>query len=237
MKKRIWELDAFRGLALLGMIGIHLIYDLVDLYGVIPWQQPTGYLLFKNNYGLLFLVISGISVTLGSRCVKRGFQVFLCGFLCTAVTAGMYFFGMAGIDIIIYYGVLHCLGTCMMLWPLFRRLPNWALAILGFAMVAAGLWLRYQWYDVPAVLIPLGFTPTWFTSSDYFPLLPNLGYFLLGSVIGRTVYAQKTSLLPNVPAETGILKFLRRCGEHSLMIYLLHQPVLAVGVAIVAEIC
>ena len=33
-KSRVWELDALRGLALLGMIGIHLVYDLVDLFGV-----------------------------------------------------------------------------------------------------------------------------------------------------------------------------------------------------------
>ena len=33
MKKRIWELDAARGLFLIGMMVIHLIFDLVDLYG------------------------------------------------------------------------------------------------------------------------------------------------------------------------------------------------------------
>ena len=41
MKGRIWELDALRGAALLGMIGIHLVYDLVDLFGVVAWQQPV----------------------------------------------------------------------------------------------------------------------------------------------------------------------------------------------------
>ena len=40
MKKRIWELDFFRGVFLWGMIGIHLIYDLVDLYGVLDWDLP-----------------------------------------------------------------------------------------------------------------------------------------------------------------------------------------------------
>ena len=56
MKTRIWELDALRGLALLGMIGIHLIYDLVDLFGILPWELPAWYLLFKNNYGAVFLL-------------------------------------------------------------------------------------------------------------------------------------------------------------------------------------
>lgn len=234
MKKRIWELDAFRGLALMGMIGIHLIYDLVDLFGVIHWQQPVGYLLFKNNYGLLFLIISGISVTLGRRSVKRGLQVFCCGFLCTAVTAGMYFIGMTDSSIIIYYGVLQCLGTCMMLWPLFKKLPNWALVGLGLSMVAVGLWLRGRWFDSPALLIPIGIAPWWFASSDYFPLLPNLGYFLLGAVIGRTLYRTKESRLPESFSTNEFVRFLRYCGEHSLMIYLLHQPILGALVGAVA---
>lgn len=227
MKKRIWELDALRGLALIGMIGIHLIYDLVDLYGILPWDQPAGYLLFKNNYGLLFLLISGISVTLGSHCVKRGLQVFCCGFLCTAATAGMVLIGAADRSLIIYYGVLHCLGTCMLLWPLFRKLPNWGNGVLGIILIAAGLWLRSRWFDVPAWLIPIGFTPLWFASSDYFPLLPNLGYFLLGSVIGQTVYAKRETRFPGVSAEHPAIRFLSFCGKHSLLIYLLHQPILA----------
>lgn len=229
MKKRIWELDAARGITLIGMIGIHLIYDLVDLFWVLHWNLPRGYLLFKNNYGLLFLLISGISVTLGSHPVCRGAQVFCCGFLCTAVTAGMYFIGMTDSSIIIYYGVLQCLGTCMMLWALFRRLPNAANFALGIVFVAVGLMLRGQCYDTP-LLIPLGFAPRWFASSDYFPLLPNLGYFLIGSAIGRTVYREKTTLFPNFPADAQPVRFFRWMGEHSLLIYLLHQPLLAAAV-------
>ena len=38
MKKRIWELDAARGLALIGMALIHLHYDVVELYGLWDWN-------------------------------------------------------------------------------------------------------------------------------------------------------------------------------------------------------
>ena len=230
MKKRIWELDALRGLALLGMIGIHLVYDLVDLFGVWNWDQPQWYLLFKNNYGALFLLISGISVTLGRHPVKRGLQVFLCGFLCTAATVGMYLLGAAGKDIIIYYGVLHCLGTCMLLWPLFRRGSNGLLAFLALGMIALGLWLRTRGFSFPWLTV-LGFCPYGFASSDFFPLFPNLGYFLLGAVLGRKLYGQKESRFPK---EAPPLPFLQWCGRHSLTIYLLHQPILAAVVALIA---
>lgn len=234
--KRIWELDFARGLALIGMIGIHLIYDLVDLFGVLPWRLPMWYLLFKNNYGLLFLVISGISVTLGRRCVKRGFVVFFSGFLCTAVTLGMYLSGMTDRSIIIYFGVLQCLGTCMMLWPCFRKLPNLLLVLLGVGMVASGLYLRYRSYDVPWVLIPVGFAPWWFASSDYFPLLPNLGYFLIGAALGRTLYQEKTTRFPGVHPEKQPIRLFCLMGEKSLLIYLLHQPILAALVAGIASV-
>lgn len=232
MSKRIWELDALRGLALLGMMGIHFVYDLVDLFGVWNWQQPAWYLFFKNNYGAVFFLISGISVTLGSRPVKRGAQVFLCGFLCTGVTLGMYLLGFAGKGIIIYMGVLQCLGLCMMLWPLFRRCPDWALVALGLAMMIAGWYLRTQAFPF-WLLTPLGFAPYGFTSSDYFPLLPNLGYFLLGAVAGKRAYAGRTSLFPTEKPPLGLFRWL---GRHSLMIYLLHQPVLAAIVAIIAAL-
>ena len=230
MSKRIWELDALRGLALLGMMGIHFVYDLVDLFGVWNWQQPAWYLFFKNNYGAVFFLISGISVTLGSHPVKRGAQVFLCGFLCTGVTLGMYLLGFAGKGIIIYMGVLQCLGLCMMLWPLFRRCPDRALTALGLAMMIAGWYLRTQAFPF-WLLTPLGFAPYGFTSSDYFPLLPNLGYFLLGAVAGKRAYAGRKSLFPRETPPLGLFRWL---GRHSLVIYLLHQPVLAAIVAAIA---
>ena len=228
MSKRAWELDALRGLALIGMIAIHLHYDLVELYGIWDWN-PGWYQLFKNNYGAIFLVISGISATLGSHPVKRGFQVFCCGFLCTGVTAGMYFLGFAGKDIIIYFGVLQCLGCCMMLWPLFRKLPSWVLLVLGLGMIGLGLWLRGVGFPFPWLTV-LGFAPYGFASSDYFPLFPNLGYFLAGAVLGRKLYADKKSLLPR---ENPPCKALQWLGRNSLLVYLLHQPILAAVVGLI----
>ena len=231
MRKRIWELDAVRGAALIGMILIHLHYDLVELFGLWDWN-PGWYQLFKNNYGAVFLLISGVSATLGNHPVKRGLQVFCCGFLCTAVTAGMYFLGFAGKDIIIYFGVLQCLGCCMVLWHLFRKAKSLLLLVLAAAMVGLGLWLRGVGFSFPWLTV-LGFAPYGFASSDYFPLFPNLGYFLIGAVLGRKLYAEKASRFPreNPPA-----KFLQWMGRNSLLIYLLHQPILAAVVGGIAMV-
>ncbi len=225
MKKRIWELDALRGLCILGMVAVHFVYDVTMLYRILPWEPAPWFLLLKNWGGLVFLVLSGTCATLGSRSVRRGLLVLGCGMLCTLATAGMYWLGMAEKSILIYFGVLHCLGLCMLLWPVFSRLPWWALAALGAAMAALGLYFTALTVPFPW-LIPLGLCPEGFATSDYFPLLPNLGYFLLGAALGKTAYKGKTSLLPKINSGNFLLRFLRFCGRHSLEIYLLHQPIL-----------
>ena len=225
MKDRIWELDFARGICLLLMFYCHFVYDIVELFALDIPADGAFYDWAMRYTGLFFIVLSGISVTLGHRPLRRGVKVLLGGFLCSIVTFFMYLLGFAPKGIIIYFGILHCLAACMMLWPLFRRLPFWALFLAG----AAVLWLNFllQPYQGQGnwLTMPLGIYPISFYSSDYFPLLPNLGYFLIGSGLGKALYRKKesffhpTSLFP-VPQ----LCFL---GRHSLLIYLLHQPVIA----------
>lgn len=226
MKNRIWELDAFRGLCIIGMVIVHLVYDLVDLYRIVDWDYPQWFTFVKDWGGLLFLMLSGICVTLGSRSLRRGLIVLGCGMICTVVTCGMYYLGLTGKSIIIYFGILHCLGICMLLWPLLKKCPVWLLAVLGVILTAAGFYVATLWVDTPW-LIPFGILYRGFASSDYFPLLPNLGYFLLGAALGRVIYAKKVSLFPKINTHNMILRFLQFCGRHSLWIYLLHQPVLS----------
>ena len=147
--------------------------------------------------------------------------------ICTLVTYGMYYFKLAGSSIIIYFGVLHCLGACMLLWPLFKKCPWWLLAVIGLILTAVGFYIDANVRVDHLWLMPLGLHVTGFLTSDYFPLLPYLGIFLLGAVLGKTVYAKKETLLPKVNADNPIIRFFLLCGKHSLWVYLLHQPLLA----------
>ena len=136
-------------------------------------------------------------------------------------------------DMLIWFGILHLLGVCMMLFPLFKRLPVWALAVLGVAFVALGAW--FETFYIPVkFLFPLGLRAQGFyCGGDYFPLLPGFGWFLLGAVIGRTAYRKKQSLLPRVNAANPVIRFFSFCGRHSLLIYMLHQPVLTIGTILI----
>ena len=236
MKKRIWELDVLRGVCILGMVVVHLIYDLQTFFSLPFLADSRLFDLIKQWGGVLFLLISGICVTLGSRPVRRGLIVFACGLICSAVTAGMYFLNMAVKSIIIYFGVLHCLGVCMLLWPLFKRLPVWALGLLGLGLTVLGLWISGNVVVDFPWLIPLGLVPGDFASSDYFPLLSNLGFFLVGAFLGKTLYRKKETLLPRVNPANPVLAFFTRLGKWSLPVYLLHQPVITGLLYLILEI-
>lgn len=236
MKKRIWELDVLRGVCILGMVAVHLIYDLQTFFSLPFLADSQLFAIIKQWGGVLFLLISGICVTLGSHPVRRGLIVFACGLVCSAVTAGMYALHMADKSIIIYFGVLHCLGVCMLLWPLLKRLPVWALGLVGLGLSVLGLWISGNvLVDFPW-LIPLGLVPGDFVSSDYFPLLPNLGFFLVGAFLGKTLYRKKETLLPRVNPANPVLAFFTLLGKWSLPVYLLHQPVITGLLYLILEI-
>lgn len=236
MKKRIWELDVLRGVCILGMVAVHLIYDLQTFFSLPFLADSQLFAIVKQWGGVLFLLISGICVTLGSHPVRRGLIVFACGLLCSAVTAGMYALHMADKSIIIYFGVLHCLGVCMLLWPLLKRLPVWALGLVGLGLSVLGLWISGNvLVDFPW-LIPLGLVPGDFVSSDFFPLLPNLGFFLVGAFLGKTLYRKKETLLPRVNPANPVLAFFTLLGKWSLPVYLLHQPVITGLLYLILEI-
>lgn len=221
---RIWELDALRGIMILIVVFIHLCFDLQYFCGIDLITSPIVQYAM-DHCGMSFVILSGLSATIGKRSFRRGLQVFGCGMLITAVTGGMYLLQMADRFLVIWFGVLHLLGVCMMLWPLLKKLPTWILPLAAAALIALG-----HYFDTIRVashwLFPLGLRYQGFSSSDYFPLLPGLGWFLLGAFLGRLIYRQRKSLLPHFPAENPIVRFFRWCGTHSLWIYLIHQPVL-----------
>lgn len=222
-KSRIWELDAIRGFCILCVIVIHFIFDLRYFAGL-NIQLPAIYLFIQNNGAVLFILISGICVTLGSRSFRRGSIVFACGMLISCVTYAMIALNMAGSDAAIHFGILHLLGVSMMLYPLFKKLPTAVTAILGGVIIVTGYLLLQRHFDVKWLFI-FGIRHPGYAAGDYFPLLPYLGWFLEGVVLGRTLYKEKRSLMPKVNANALPLRFLRFCGRHSLLIYLAHQPV------------
>ena len=198
------------------MIILHFIYDLSELYRFVP--PVWGILSLLQSYGgTVFFLISGICVTLGRKFLRRGIVVLGCGLLVSAVS------GFAGIPI--RFGVLHALGVCMLLWQFFKAASAKLLLFTGLGAVVLGF--VFEEFTVSSPLFyPLGLTASGFESADFFPLFPYLGYFLLGARLGQILYPRRRSLLGNHEFSGAVSRFFSFCGRHSLLLYLIHQPLL-----------
>lgn len=221
-KERIWELDAFRGLFILCVIVIHTVFDLQYFFNI-NINTPKAYDFVQEYGGILFIIISGICVTLGTKFLKRGLIVFGAGMVITLVTYGMYKLNMADSGIIIYFGVLHLIGICMILYGLFKHFKTWMLIICSALFIILGIYFETL-HSSSMWFVVFGITPLSFATGDYFPLFPNLGWFTFGIFLGRTIYKNRKSLMPKVNSDFFIIRFFRFCGRHSLIIYLVHQP-------------
>lgn len=225
-KNRIWELDALRGVCILGMLVFHLLYDITDLFYLLPWQLPRWAAWIASVGAALFLLLSGLCVTLGSRPVRRGLTVFGCGMACTLVTWILALLELSSNALIIRFGMLHCLGLSMLLWPMLKSLPVWTLTCLGVAALIVGGYIEaIDLHIASRWLFPLGLPYPGFSSGDYYPMLPYFGWFVLGAVAGRSLYKAKQTLFPRIDPGFPLIAFARFCGRHSLVIYLAHQPV------------
>lgn len=231
MKKRIWELDALRGLFVIGMILCHLMMHIDQLFGPFSWIRSSLFTFVSQWGGVLFFIISGICITLGHHPVRRGLVVFGCGLAVSIVSFLMHQWVVFDP---VYFGVLHCLGVCMLLWPVFRSLPCWALGVLAPAIILPGILLEDQMIVSHYWGVAFGFVPAGFAASDHFPLLPFLGFFLAGALLGKLLYKKKETLFPSVNSKRGLPAFFCAIGRRSLPLYLLHQPVL-VGIVLLLE--
>ena len=77
-----------------------------------------------------------------------------------------------------------------------------------------------MWYQLPGGFL-IGLPNAGFHSADYFPLLPWLLLFLTGMYLSKALHRHMLAR-----AEKLEIPFLSWIGRHSLLIYLLHQPVL-----------
>ena len=222
-QERIWEIDALRGFLILCVIASHTLFYLANVLH--SFTLPPLIAFVMQYGGLLFVVLSGLSSTLGRRSFRRGLTVFSGGMILTAGSLIAVHFGWLEEDMIIRFGVLHLLGFVMMLCPLLKKLPDPVLLGLGLTVIALGYWWEIRNVTVSTrLLFPLGLRYPGFSSGDYFPIAPHLGWFCLGIVLGRRLYAEKKTRLPGVNPETPVLRFFRWCGRNSLYIFILHLP-------------
>ena len=226
-------LDELRGLDLISMMLYHGMWDLVYLFGVrAPWYGSWQGELWQQSICWVFILLSGFCVPLGRHTLRRGVTVFAAGALVTAVTLVF----MPGGRVI--FGVLTFLGTAMLLTGVLEPLLKKVMPAVGLAVSAVLFAVCYPvgsgWVGLGGwkLMLPqslyanyftafFGFYPDWFYSADYFGLLPWLFLFWAGYYMHKAVGRARME-----PLRRSVCPALGWMGRHSLVLYLLHQPVI-----------
>jgi uncharacterized membrane protein len=241
VKQRLHFLDTLRGCAVIGMIFIHVSFDLPGYLGVNPpYQDSLWYWIFEQCVRGTFIGLSGYCCLMGRHPIKRGITVSLAGFLVTLVSL------ITKTDPPIFYGVLTLIGACMIISTLFRKAINKKngifFTVLFFLLFLATLHISSGYigfYNQPIVNLPrklyqannsmlaslkafIGLPSPSFSSSDYFPLMP--WFFLFMS--GFSLYAACGEAINKAKMMKWKLQPMAFLGKNALLVYLLHQPVI-----------
>lgn len=223
-KNRIWELDFVKGVAIILVVIIHTIVFINDYSHVFIAFTPFTWFV-KRRMGAIFVLISGICTALSTKnTFKRGLVVFGCGMLISVLRLILYKQTGNPYDLT-FWGVLHLIGLCMMLYPIVKHIPNALLGILAVAIIVYGYYLNELEFTTNPYLFPLGLTTLNFDEWDWFPVFPHLGWFMLGVWIRRTLYKNNQSLIPSLSEKIPVINFFCWCGKKSLLIFMIHQPV------------
>lgn len=236
MNKRIHLLDELRGLCVVLMVAFHAFYTVGFLFdSTVAIRLFAFFAPVEPLFAGIFILLCGFSCRLSRSNAKRGL---LLAFVALGMS-GVLFLVMR--SQMIWFGILHCLAVCILLFAatekLLDRLPP-SVGILLFTVLLAATWhfpfyeggylgigdfVFWQWpaaWGDSTWLLAFGIGNFRFFGSDYFPLIPWLFCFLVGTYLGR--YRER---LPSLCYRLHVrpLSFL---GRHSLIVYLAHQPII-----------
>lgn len=227
-RPRFAVIDVARGVAIIAMVAYHLCWDLSYFRFI---AADVGYdpewVLIARSILAVFLFLAGVSLVLGHgtgirwRSFWRRWVFVVLGAL--AITVATWF---AFPQSFVYFGVLHAIALFSLLGLAFVRTPLW-LAIAAATVIIA---LPFFYSDPLFNERPwswLGFWQVPPPTNDLVPVFPWFGAVLLGIIVARLVLA--SSLAPRLAAiapTARLPRLLAFLGRWSLLIYLVHQPIL-----------
>jgi uncharacterized membrane protein len=215
---RLDSIDLLRAAAIMGMVLCHfVIYTSPAGTGDFAWLNLIAGQIFGAWPAALFLFVSGMSFALSydrqlkagknprliqRRALRRGIGLFLVGLLFAA--------GVWSPEDVFDWDILTTIATALLLLYLVRNWPTWSLILVGILPIlfnnflfevldGASYWEVESDFATPFTLraILVGYL-----IAGYFPVLPWVGFALIGYAIGRTFL-----LAPSTETDRAILGF------------------------------
>jgi uncharacterized membrane protein len=224
--QRLYWVDFLKGLAIISMIVYHTAFNL-NLLNIYPIDVYSGlWIVLARFIQFTFLSVVGIAIYISyakhenySHFLKRQFRrsVILLG-IAMGITLVTFFVYPQGY---IKFGVLHLISIASILGALLIRYNFLMICLIFISLILGNIFSQIS-LNTP-LLMPLGLMYKNFYSLDYFPLFPWMALVLAGIVIAR--FMDKHKLLKNFNLLPRF-RMLEEAGKRSLIIYLVHQPVL-----------
>ena len=223
---RLQVVDALRGVAIGLMVLYHFCFDLNYFHVLnIDFDHEAFWLGLRALIVSLFLGLVGMSLHLAAARARFG-RTFLrrfglvagCAMLVTVASAVMF------PRSIIFFGVLHFIALAMLLG---RPMVHFYRAnlVIGLLLLVVGLSVQHPVFDHPAFQW-IGMMTHKPVTEDYVPLLPWFGVVLIGMFLGRTLCLPGLAPVRDWRSGRSPVRALAFLGRHSLLVYMLHQPVL-----------
>jgi uncharacterized membrane protein len=236
MPERILWIDVIRGISILAMITFHFAFDLMyfgftksDLIYQPDWR------LFERMIAFSFLFIAGLSLSIThvssinwKSFIRRYGVTATCAVLISIVTYILFNNDM------IRFGILHAITVSGLVGLVLLKLNSLSLVLLAVLIFFINLLIPqptegdyfWQWFIYTTE------TPN---SLDYRPIIPWITPFILGMASYHLFKKWNLLETSNIITfrELTILSWL---GKNSLIIYLIHQPILFVGFLLLLQI-
>ena len=225
---RLKKLDFFRGVAIILMVIFHLNYSLLNIFNIdiLNFSDSFWYIIWKIA-ALLFIFIAWISFSLAEikyweKINNKYLKVILIlSIIAWIITIITYLFNP---EFYIRFWIIHFFALSFGLLLLFRRFKYYTF-LLGILIVIIGI------FFTPIIqnqfLYFLGFTYPWFSSSDFYPIFPYFGIMLFGYNFWLILSDKnKIKILEGNGKESIIMWYIWLIWRKSLVIYLIHQPII-----------
>jgi uncharacterized membrane protein len=220
-------IDILRGVAIVLMVFYHFCYDLEYFrLASFDFSHDPFWLNLRTLIVSLFLGLVGVSLVLAAdRGINKHRYFKRLGLLllfALAITISSYFM-FPGRTIV--FGILHFIAFASVAGLLFVPWPRVSLAV-GVGIIVLAHNFQHHMFD-QAWLHWLGLMTHKPATEDYVPVIPWFGVVLIGIFLGHNLQRRPAlqfvrTFQLNGPMAGG----LALAGRHSLLIYMLHQPIL-----------
>ncbi|QQR38179.1 DUF1624 domain-containing protein [Devosia rhizoryzae] len=227
-RPRLLIVDIARGVAIIAMAIYHLSWD-VSFYRFIPVDVgfDPGWVLFARTILSAFMFLVGVGLVLGHGDGVRWpsfwkrWAFVVGGALIITVSTWFTF-----TESFVYFGVLHAIAATSLLALPFLVTPLWLTGLVAAVIIALPFFLTDPLFN-ERIFSWLGFWVVPPPTNDLVPLFPWLGVVLLGvlamRIVRQTAWLGKLAAIQPRNRLAGTLAWM---GRWSLVIYLVHQPLL-----------